>query len=50
MTMWRKRLRQSRRFIANLKIGKAPDKDAYTIKSQDEYYNKVSELPSIISF
>lgn len=24
-----------------LHVGKAPDKDAYTIKSQDEYYNKV---------
>lgn len=28
-------------------VGKAPDKDAYTIKSQDEYYNKVSELPRL---
>ena len=30
-----------------LHVGKAPDKDAYTIKSQDEYYNKVSALPRL---
>lgn len=30
-----------------LHVGKAPDKDAYTIKLQDEYYNKVSALPRL---
>lgn len=30
-----------------LHVGKAPDKDAYTIKSQDEYYDKVSALPRL---
>lgn len=30
-----------------LHVGKTPDKDAYTIKSQDEYYNKVSALPRL---
>lgn len=30
-----------------LHVGKAPDKDAYTIKSQDQYYDKVSALPRL---
>lgn len=30
-----------------LHVGKAPDKEAYTIKSQDEYYDKVSVLPKL---
>lgn len=30
-----------------LHVGKAPDKGAYTIKSQDEYYDKVSLLPKL---
>ena len=30
-----------------LHVGKAPDKDAYTIKLQDEYYGKVSALPKL---
>ena len=30
-----------------LHVGEAPDKEAYTIKSQDEYYNLVSALPKL---
>ncbi|WP_461811988.1 ATP-dependent nuclease [Faecalimonas sp.] len=30
-----------------LHVGKAPDKDAYTIAEQDEYYDKVSALPKL---
>ena len=30
-----------------LHVGKAPDKEAYTIKSQDEYYAQVSKLPKL---
>ena len=30
-----------------LHVGKAPDKEAYTIKSQDEYYDLVSALPKL---
>lgn len=30
-----------------LHVGQAPDKEAYTIKSQDEYYDLVSALPKL---
>ena len=30
-----------------LHVGQAPDKEAYTIKSQDEYYDLVSTLPKL---
>ena len=30
-----------------LHVGKAPDKEAYTIKSQDEYYEQVFALPKL---
>ncbi len=30
-----------------LHVGKAPDKEAYTIKSQDDYYAQVSSLPKL---
>lgn len=30
-----------------LHVGKSPDKEAYTIKSQDEYYAQVSALPEL---
>lgn len=30
-----------------LHVGKAPDKEAYTIKSQDDYYSQVSALPKL---
>lgn len=30
-----------------LHVGKAPDKEAYTIKAQDQYYDKVSKLPKL---
>lgn len=30
-----------------LHVGKAPDKEAYTIRTQDEYYGKVSALPKL---
>ncbi len=30
-----------------LHVGKAPNSDAYTIKNQDEYYEKVSRLPKL---
>lgn len=30
-----------------LHVGKAPDKGAYTIKTQDEYYDKISALPRL---
>lgn len=30
-----------------LHVGKAPDKEAYTIKTQDEYYEQVSALPKL---